>query len=257
MRKSLFCSAAALSVLLGLSLSARAADLPMAPPSPPPQAPCACRPFSWTGFYLGGNLGAGWNHGNISDSAGLFSWGADNSTTFVGGGQVGANYQISNIVLGIEGDFDWFANNNNSGGGTAIAGGAAGGSFVQGSNNGRWLTTVTGRAGLAADRLLFYVKGGGAWVGSNNLTLTNLPAGGSVSIGNSNTNTGWTAGAGIEWAFANNWTAKFEYDYVGLSDKSLTVTLPTAPPVADTFSTNNRNVQMVTVGVNYLFNWGY
>ena len=255
MRKSLFCSAAALSVLLGLSLSARAADLPMAPPSPPPQAPCACRPFSWTGFYLGGNLGAGWNHGNISDSAGLFSWGADNSTTFVGGGQVGANYQISNIVLGIEGDFDWFANNNNSGGGTAIAGGAAGGSFVQGSNNGRWLTTVTGRAGLAADRLLFYVKGGGAWVGSNNLTLTNLPAGGSVSIGNSSTNTGWTAGAGIEWAFANNWTAKFEYDYVGLSNKSLTVTIPGSGP--DTFSTNNRNVQMVTVGVNYLFNWAY
>jgi outer membrane immunogenic protein len=255
MRKSLCCSAAAVSVLLGLSLSARAADLPMAPPSPPPQAPCACRPFSWTGFYLGGNLGAGGNHGNISDSAGLFSWGADNSTTFVGGGQVGANYQISNIVLGIEGDFDWFANNNNSGGGTAIAGGAAAGSFVQGSNNGRWLTTVTGRAGLAADRLLVYVKGGGAWVGSNNLTLTNLPAGGSVSIGNSNTNTGWTAGAGIEWAFANNWTAKFEYDYVGLSDKSLTVTIPGIGP--DTFSTNNRNVQMVTVGVNYLFNWAY
>ena len=102
------------------------------------------------------------------------------------------------------------------------------------------------------------MKGGGAWVGSNNLTLTNLgPGGGSVSIGNGNTNTGWTAGAGIEWAFANNWTAKFEYDYVGLSNKSLTVTLPTAPPVADTFSTNNRNVQMVTVGVNYLFNWGY
>ena len=255
MRKSLCCSAAAVSVLLGLSLSARAADLPMAPPSPPPQAPCACRPFSWTGFYLGGNLGAGWNHGNISDSAGLFSWGADNSTTFVGGGQVGANYQISNIVLGIEGDFDWFANNNNSGGGTAIAGGAAAGSVVQGSNNGRWLTTVTGRAGLAADRVLVYMKGGGAWVGSNNLTLTNLPAGGSVSIGNGNTNTGWTAGAGIEWAFANNWTAKFEYDYVGLSDKSLTVTIPGIGP--DTFSTNNRNVQMVTVGVNYLFNWAY
>jgi outer membrane immunogenic protein len=256
MRKSLCRSAAAVSVLLGLSLSARAADLPMAPPpSPLPQAPCACRPFSWTGFYLGGNLGAGWNHGNISDGSGLFTWGADNSTTFVGGGQVGANYQIGNIVLGIEGDFDWFANNNNSGAGTAIAGGAAAGSVVQGSNNGRWLTTVTGRAGFAADRLLVYMKGGGAWVGSNNLTLTNLPAGGSVSIGNGNTNTGWAAGAGIEWAFANNWTAKFEYDYVGLSDKSLTVTIPGIGP--DTFSTSNRNVQMVTVGVNYLFNWAY
>lgn len=257
MRKQLFCSAAVMSLLLGLSLSAKAADLPMAPP-PPPRAPVFVPPppFTWTGFYVGGNLGAGWNHGNISDSAGLFSWGADNSTTFVGGGQVGANYQINSFVLGIEADFDWFANNNNSSAGVPIAGGLAAGSVIQGSNNGRWLTTVTGRAGFAADRLLFYVKGGGAWVGSNNLTLTNLAgAGGSVSIGNSNTNTGWTAGTGVEWAFANNWTARVEYDYVGLSDKSLTVTLPGIGP--DTFSTNNRNVQMVTVGVNYLFNGAY
>jgi outer membrane immunogenic protein len=133
MRKSLFCSAAAASLFLGLSFSAEAADLPPAPP--PPQAPVfvAPPPFSWTGFYLGGNLGAGWNHGNISDSAGLFTWGTNNSTTFVGGAQVGVNYQISNVVLGVEGDFDWFANNNNSGAGTAIPGGAAAGSVVQGS----------------------------------------------------------------------------------------------------------------------------
>jgi outer membrane immunogenic protein len=251
MRKSLFCSAAAASVLLGLSLSAQAADLPMAPPPPQAAVFVPVPPFSWTGFYLGGNLGAGWNHGNISDSAGAFTWGANNSTTFVGGAQVGFNYQISNVVLGIEGDFDWFANNNNSGAGTSIA---AGGPVVQGSNNGRWLTTLTGRVGLAADRLLVYMKGGGAWVGSNNLTLSNVVGGGSVSIGNSNTSSGWVGGAGIEWAFANNWTAKFEYDYVGLSNNSLTATIPGIGP--DTFSTSSRNVQMVTVGVNYLFNWG-
>jgi outer membrane immunogenic protein len=253
MRKSLLCSLTAASLLLGLSLSAEAADLPPAPP--PPQAPVFVPVplFSWTGFYLGGNLGAGWNHGNISDSSGAFAWGANNSTTFVGGGQVGVNYQINNFVVGLEGDFDWFANNNNSGGGTPLPGLAAAGTVVQGSNNGRWLTTLTGRVGLAADRLLVYMKGGGAWVGSNNLTLTNLGTGGSVSIGNGNTNTGWVAGAGIEWAFANNWTAKFEYDYVGLSNKSLTVTLPSGVP--DTFSTNNRNVQTLTVGVNYLFNF--
>ena len=250
MRRSLFCLLTATSLLLGVSFSAKAADLP---PAPRPVFVPALPPFSWTGFYLGGNLGAGWNHGNISDSSGLFAWGANNSTTFVGGAQVGGNYQINNIVLGLEGDFDWFANSNNSGGGTAFP--AAAGNIVQGSNNGRWLTMLTGRVGLAADRLLVYMKGGGAWVGSNNLTLTG-PGGGSVSIGNGNTNTGWVAGAGIEWAFAPNWTTKLEYDYVGLSNKSLTVTVPTiGGPVADTFSTNNRNVQMVTVGVNYLFNY--
>ncbi|MGB6940089.1 MAG: outer membrane beta-barrel protein, partial [Xanthobacteraceae bacterium] len=154
---------------------------------------------------------------------------------------------------GIEGDFDWFANNNNSGGGTDLANG----STVQASNNGRWLTTLTGRLGVVGwNNVLFYGKGGGAWVGSNNLTLTNLNTGGSVSLGNSNTNTGWTAGAGIEWMFARNWTAKVEYDYVGLSSKSFTVPAQ-FPEGGDVVSTNNRNVQMVTVGVNYLFNWGY
>jgi outer membrane immunogenic protein len=252
MRKSLFCSAALVSLLIGLSLSANAADLPPRP-APAPYAPAFVPPPpSWTGFYIGGNAGAGWNHGNISDSFGLFSWGANNSTTFVGGGQVGANYQISNVVLGIEGDFDWFANNNNSGGGTSVLG-----STVQGSNNGRWLTTLTGRLGVVGwDHLLFYGKGGGAWVGSNNLTLTNLATGGSVAISNNNTNNGWTAGAGVEWMFAPNWTARAEYDYVGLSNKSFTV--PAAfPEGGDVISTNNRNIQMVTVGINYLFNWAY
>lgn len=254
--KKLLTVAAALA--LSAPLTAFAADLP-APPPPPVRAPAFVPPPPpiWSGIYIGGNLGAAWNHGNISDSSGLFTWGTNNKTTFVGGGQIGANYQISNVVLGVEGDFDWFANSNNSGGGTAI-GTATGLSIVQGSNNGRWLTTVTGRAGIVGwDHFLFYGKGGGAWVGSNNLTLTNLSSGGSVSIGNGKTNTGWTAGAGMEWMFAPSWTARVEYDYVGLSNKSLTVAVPTSGGgvVADTFSTNNRNIQMVTVGINYLFNF--
>ena len=102
--------------------AALAADLPPAAP-PPPRAPAvyvpAPAPFSWTGFYIGGNLGGGFNHGTITDTFDLFSWGLNNKTTFVGGGQVGANYQFNSFVVGVEGDFDWFADNNNSGGGTA------------------------------------------------------------------------------------------------------------------------------------------
>ena len=72
-------------------------DLPVRPPAPAPMyAPPP--PFSWTGFYIGGNLGAGWNHGNVSDSNNFFNLGVDNSTTFVGGGQVGGNYhQFNNL----------------------------------------------------------------------------------------------------------------------------------------------------------------
>ncbi len=258
--KSVLSSAVATSVvataaLLG-SIAARAADLP---PAPPPRAPVAyvpvVPPFSWTGFYLGGNLGGARNHGTISDTFGLYNWGVNNQTTFVGGGQVGANYQFNSFVVGVEGDFDWFANNNNSGGGTAIPGLGGAGTTISGSNNGRWLTTLTGRLGFAMDRVLLYAKGGGAWVGSNNLTLLNAPTGASVAFGNGSTNSGWVAGAGVEYAFTNNWTAKVEYDYVGLGNFNLTVPATFPPGVAgDTFSTSNRNVQMVTLGLNYLFN---
>jgi outer membrane immunogenic protein len=239
------------TVLMAMSVAANAADLPVAP-APAYKAPAVIAPiFSWTGFYLGGNLGVGWQNGTVTDSLFGVNWNANNNGTFVGGGQAGFNYQFGSFVAGVEGDFDWFANNNNSGGVTAF------GTTLQGSNNGRWLTTLTGRVGYAVDHVLFYGKGGGAWVGSNNFTVTNVATGNSVSVSNNNTNTGWTAGAGLEWAFTNNWTARVEYDYVGLSSASFTV--PATFPVVggDVFSTHNRNIQMVTVGVNYLFNWGY
>jgi outer membrane immunogenic protein len=247
--QKLFCSAALSALLVGLSVGAQAADLGPAPApiykAPPVIAP---PPFSWTGFYIGGNAGAGWNNGSVSDTLLGETWSANNNATFVGGGQVGANYEFGGgFVVGVEGDFDWFANNNNS---VTVLG-----TTVQGSNDGRWLTTLTGRFGYAVDRVLFYGKGGGAWVGSNNLTVTNLATGSSVSFSNNNTNTGWTAGAGIEWAFTNNWTARLEYDYVGLDNASFTVPVTSPILAGDVFSTNNRNIQLVTVGINYLFNW--
>jgi outer membrane immunogenic protein len=235
---------------------ALAADLP---PSPPPRAPAvyvppAPPPFSWTAFYIGGNVGAGWNTGTISDSRTNSSWGINNNTTFVGGGQVGGNLQFNALVVGVEADFDWFANSNNSGNGVQVDQ-----TFLQGSNNGRWVTTVTGRLGVAIDHLLLYAKGGGAWVGSNNLTLTNVSGTGNYAFTNNNTNTGWTAGAGVEWAFVDNVSARLEYDYVGLSNQTYTIpsTFPNGPGgtvfAGDTFSSTNRNIQMLTLGINVLF----
>jgi len=81
------------------------------------------------------------------------------------------------------------------------------------------------------------------------VTIANLTNGGSVNT--SNDNTGWLVGTGVEWAFAPNWTVKLEYDFLGLNS------LPTAPAtVVANGSGNNHNLQMFTVGVNYLFNWG-
>jgi outer membrane immunogenic protein len=63
-------------------------------------------------------------------------------------------------------------------------------------------------------------------------------------------------GAGIEYAFTNNWTAKFEYDYIGLPGRTFVVPGTVFPALAGDTITSNHNVQMVKFGINYLFNWG-
>jgi opacity protein-like surface antigen len=237
--------------LIGISGTAFAADLPAAPP---PRAPAAyvtpvAPVFNWTGFYIGGNLGAAWTQGKASDSRGN-SWSNAQQAVFTGGGQVGANYQFGWTVVGIEADFDWLANNHNSSNAVDTLVGP-----LQFSANNRWMTTIAGRLGAAADNWLVYVKGGGGWVGVSNPTVTNVLTGGSISVSNSNSASGWLAGAGVEWAFTPNWTARLEYDFLGLSSQSSTVTatIPGGPTFTDTITVNNRNVQTLTLGINYLF----
>jgi outer membrane immunogenic protein len=250
----LLCATALTSLLLGTSFAANAADLP---PAPMPRAPVAYIPvaapvFSWTGFYIGGNVGGGWNRGNVVDSAFGVNFTNGNSTSFLGGGQVGGNYQIGAFVIGAEAAFDWFANNNNSGNGTTVVVPGVGPTVLRVSANDRWVTTVAARFGYAWDHALFYGKAGGGWVGAGNFAVTNVGTGGSVALSNSNTNTGWLVGAGVEYAFTQNWTAKLEYDYLALNNASFTVTVPGVG--VDTFTNGGRNVQTLTVGVNYLFN---
>jgi outer membrane immunogenic protein len=237
----------------------------------PAQAPAVYAPppppFSWTGFYIGGNLGVAWTDGNLCCDDFGNSPSISQKAVFTGGGQVGANYQWNWLVLGVEGDFDWLANNNNSSRTLLVNNNA-----FQLSANDRWIATVTGRVGYAFNwgwggvpgwglgnggAWLIYGKGGWGWAGVNKFTLTNVTTGGSIDLSNSNSNDGPVGGVGIEWAFAPNWTAKLEYDNLFLSDKNFTV--QTGFPVIGgrNFSTVNRDVQTVTVGVNYLFNWGH
>jgi outer membrane immunogenic protein len=239
----------AIAALVVATSPAWAADLPPAMPrAPVAYMPAAAPVFSWTGFYIGGNVGGGWNRGNVVDSAFGVNFTNGNATSFLGGGQVGGNYQIGAFVIGAEAVFDWFANNNNSGNGTTIPGV---GTF-RASANDRWVTTLAARFGYAWDHALFYGKAGGGWVGAGNFAVTNVGTGASVALSNSNTNTGWLVGAGVEYAFTQNWTAKLEYDYLALNNASYTVIVPGVG--ADTFTNGGRNVQTLTVGVNYLFN---
>jgi outer membrane immunogenic protein len=244
---------ALICVVLGISGAALAADLPPAPA--PARAPVVYVPppapvFSWTGFYIGGNAGAAWTRSNVSDSLGN-SWSNTQQAVFTGGGQIGANYQVNWFVVGVEADFDWMANNHNSSNAVPVPGGD---SFQLSANN-RWITTLAARAGVAADNWLFYVKGGGGWVGVNNPTLTDVTTGASISTSNSNSNSGWLAGGGIEVGFAPNWTARLEYDFLKLSDQSFTAPVGTPFIGGDVITSTNRDVQTVTVGINYLFSW--
>jgi len=225
--------------------AAKAADVyPPLPPAPGPMQPAypayppvvAPIPFCWTGFFVGGNLGFAWVDEDIIDSNGnTFSI---TNNGFIGGGQVGYNYQIGNFVFGAEWMFD----------GTSLNLPAVGGI----SATTKWVTTFAGRFGYAWGRWLGYGKVGGGMVGTD-VTIANLMNGGSVNT--SNDNTGWLVGTGVEWAFAPNWTVKLEYDFLGLNSLPVISTTGPATVVANG-SGNNHNLQMFTVGVNYLFNWG-
>jgi outer membrane immunogenic protein len=258
--KRLVFASVALSV--GAGSAAVAADLPP-PMAPPPRAPAAYIPvaapyYNWSGFYIGGNLGAGWNSGgSVSDTFGSTFSGSGQTTKFLGGGQVGVNYEFyGGVVIGAEAMFDWLPNTTNTFNATDPFGNTASATL-----NSRWVTTATAKLGYAWDRVLLYGKGGGAWVGANNpnLTVNGVP----VTLSSSTTNNfGWTAGIGVEWAFAGNWSARAEYDFIGLQNQSLTVpgtATPATPFGGDTLNFNNRNISMFTAGLNYKFGgwWGY
>ena len=252
------------AILAGVALAAVigagpavAADLSR-PPPPIVKAPVMAPIFSWTGFYIGGNIGGAWAQHNFTFDNLSFNNGSNNAV-FIGGGQVGGNYQFNNFVIGVEGTFDWAANNNNNNVGVVVPAGilGIGPHTLQVTANDKWIATLAARLGVAYDRVLFYAKGGGAWVGANSLTITDVTTGASITGSTNNTLSGFLVGGGIEWAFTSNWTVKAEYDYIGLGNRTFTVPIGAPFLVGDTFTTSGtNNVQMATVGINFLFGGG-
>src|SRR5438105_2360238 len=192
------------------AVAAAAADGADIGPRPVYKAPPAAAPipiFSWTGCYIGGQLGGGWGHKDWQDvsSDGFFLGGheviREDVSGFVGGGQIGCNYQLaSNWMIGIEGE----------GLGAGIDGSVADPFRPSQTLRAKtdWIAAVTGRLGWTWDRFVFYGKGGGAWAGDKfHVDFFGTPADASV------TRSGWTVGFGLEWAFAPNWTVFAEYDY--------------------------------------------
>ena len=233
--------------------SALAADLP--PPPPAPRAPATYVPapiplYNWTGFYLGPSIGYAFGGASgVSDTLGS-TFATTSQQSFLGGGQVGFNYQFwGGLVIGAEADFVWLPNTSNNFKATAPGGAAT--AVV--TTNDRWITLADARLGYAWDRVLVYGKGGGAFVGASNssATVNGVPT---ALSGGSSSNTGWNVGVGLEWAFWGTWSAKVEYDYIRMNTVTYTVSpLAPAPFNGDIISSNNRVYNLVMLGLNYKF----
>src|SRR5215469_7706078 len=210
-------------MLTSASAASEGADVSRGPAYSPPPPPI---PFvyNWTGFYAGVYAGVGWSDGDSGGSSG-----------FIGGGQVGFNYQINQWVLGVEGDFAG-TTIKDSVNATVVGPGAVITGNAQASLD--WVSTLAPRVGYAFDRWLVYGKLGAAWAhgtGSASASINGSPVG-SISVGESVS--GMVVGVGAEYALWDNWSAKIEYNMMDFGNNG---------PFAD----NKFNV--IKAGINYRF----
>ena len=223
-------------VALGATVPALAADLAAGPYT---TAPAYAAPiYNWTGFYIGGHVGGAFSSENNFNGLVL---GNSNDGRFLGGLQAGADYQFApNWVAGIEGQYSWLSSNNN------------GAIFPNGyvyTNNQRGLGSVTARIGYAWGPALVYAKGGYAYSDNRQtLALAGVPVAFAFDSGHSD---GYTVGAGVEYMFAQNWSAKAEYQYYNFGNSRFVVPAALVP-----FGAFNNDEHTFKAGVNYRFNWG-
>ena len=260
------------SILLGGVI---AAMLGLATPS---QAQPAA-PYNWTGLYVGGNVGYSWGDSDITTSffnntTGLLlatTAGSFDMNGWLAGVQLGYNWQYGRWVFGIEGDFQWTGQDGGRGATCPIAGFGAGPcnnlTFGAGLNQPigstfnqslDWFATLRVRAGLTlTPTILAYVTGG--------LAVGNIDTDGTIAgftgasvpvvtaFGSSDTNWGWTIGAGVEAALSGNWTAKFEYLYMDLGSVSTVgYNLANVVPLRVNYESDITD-HILRIGLNYRF----
>ena len=218
MNFKIFRASLAGAAILATSISAQAADLGGRYKAPAYTAPAY---FNWSGFYVGINGGYGF---------GKADWptGAPDSATLTGyliGATLGYNYQFGSFVVGIEGDIDYSTVKGNCG-------------IFACSTNMKYFGTGRARLGYAWDRWLPFLTGG--------VAVANLENSG-PSASESVTKIGWTAGLGLEYAFAGPWSAKLEYLYTDLGTTSCGTCFAGSPQDV------NVKVNAIRLGVNYRF----
>jgi outer membrane immunogenic protein len=249
--------AAAAAILIATTAAGSAADMAVKAPY------AASAPiWNWTGFYIGGHVGAGWGTTETTlDSiaapgvpltpAGL-ALTQNSRSGFLGGGQIGYNFQSGWAVFGVQADIA----------GMDVKGTTPCLVTFSCTAKSDWLATVSGRfGGVVADKTLVYVKGGAAWL--NTTHSFSVPTGavfGGIGLGGfggvsaESTALGWLLGFGAEYAFTQNWSAFIEYDYMDFDKKNVAfnLTVPGAGTVVANTSIQNK-LSIAKIGLNYKF----
>jgi outer membrane immunogenic protein len=256
MKRILIASAAFASLLAATSASA--ADLPAYS-----KAPAVAVLYDWTGPYIGTNVGYSWGrgttNGSVTGSQNVVTTGAGAGTVttalptlplsgranvngFIGGAQLGYNWQRATWLYGLEGDIQ-FSNERGSGDVCTVAGCPTGSTVFTRDYKLDWFGTARGRVGyLPTERLLLYATGGAAYGNFSGSSWT-LP----LNVGTwSSLRVGWTAGAGVEAALGSNWSVKFEYLYMDLGN------VGGSSAIVQTATTVGRVT--TSTGLSYLFN---
>lgn len=250
-------SIAAIATLATVAFAStpRAADMPVKAAKASP----VVAPYNWTGCYIGGNIGYGWERNNVTDflTTPGFDIGSSTGTGVVGGGQVGCDFQMANWVFGAQGMFDGADIN-----GRLVPNGALAAPNPVGFTRNEvlgfkteWLATLTGRIGyLVQPQALIYVKGGAAWVHNTYSDVDPILVPPYFGHGSA-TRTGWTIGGGFEYAFNQNWSFVVEYDFMDLGSNNTTISYTTTNTgIANPYGYDfKQNLQTVLVGVNYRF----
>lgn len=242
MKRVLLAGVGILAIALATG-AATAADLPRAAPYPTKAPAYVAQVYNWTGFYVGAH--AGWGRVDLTSTVvappGFGTFGTDESG-FLGGGQIGANYQMGQFVIGVEGDISWTDIGRTN---TATALGIT----VTESANVDFIGTLAARLGYAFGPAMIYVKGGAAWLDwSASATATGLLVG-TASYGA--TETGWLVGGGVEYGLTPNWSAKLEYNYLDFGTERTTFGGALAGTVIDT----DLSTHVVKAGINYRFGY--
>jgi outer membrane immunogenic protein len=200
----------------------------------------------WTGFYVGAHIGGIWSSATWTDPLSGLS---DNPqpSSFIGGGQVGVNWQMDSWVLGVEATI----------GGLRLNDSVIDGLGFRHNIRANYVATTTGRLGYAFEQYLVYAKGGAAFTGERN----DVSQPGSAFIASTGTLTqvGATVGGGVEYMFDTNWSGRIEYDFFSFSSRDLTLARPKDTSLPVNIGPINIPVHVdwtwheFLVGLNYRF----